>query len=1279
MNGSSVWQLTPPTGVVADLALTLSDSPDPVFGTTPLTYTLAVSNAGPSAATSLSVFLTLPSGAAFSSAAGPGWTCGESGGVVTCTRPTLSVGAAPDITVQVTPGPAATVLTSLARVSATETDPNLANNSDTEATTVNAPLVWIGRRTKTMVADSGELAPNANVTYTLTLTNTGSATQADNPGHELVDALPATVTLVSASATSGTATTDLPANTVTWDGSLPSGGSVTISIHATIRPTVALGTTIANQATVYYDADCNGSNEATTPTDDPAAPGANDPSSFIVGSIWTTRGPYGATVRALAMDPANPATLYVGTYSGGVFKSTTSGGTWTAANTGLTEWRVQTLAIDPASPATLYAGTYSGGVFKSTDSGGTWASANTGLASLRVDALVIDPTSPTTLYAASGGVYRSTNSGGTWTAANTGLTCGSQVLAINPSSPATLYAGGSGGVCKSTDSGATWTPVNNGLTNLYVMALAVDPVTPSTLYAGTRDGVYKSTDSGGTWAGAITGSSNYMTYMLAIDRTSPSTVYAGTESGLYKSTNSGGTWAVTGPGGIPRALAIDPTASATLYAGIDDGRGVFKSTNGGGTWTAASEGLTNLEIWAVAVSPSTPATVYAGIETGVFKSTNSGGTWARGNLWAPVFTLAVDPTTPATVYAGTDNGVKRSTNSGDTWAPTGLKFTYVYALAIDPTTPTTLYAGTDSGEVFKSTNSGATWTAASTGLPTIPEIRALAIDPMTPTTLYAGKDYGDGVFKSTDSGSTWAAANTGLTSLYVCALAIDPTSPATLYAGTWGGVFKSTNSGGTWAETSLRYSNVCALAIDPTTPGTLYAGTDTGVFKSTDSGGTWVSVNKGLPGLSVSALAIGSTNPATVYAGTTTAGVWQATAPVRGDSDLTITLSDSPDPVNATTPLTYTISVANGGPDVARSVSVSHTLPSGVTFGSASSSSSDWYCSRSSAIVTCTRPSLPVGAAPDIGVRVTPGSAATVLSSLATVSAAENDPNPADNTDTETTTVVAAPFVSIGTRTKTVLADSGEFLTGTAVTYTITLTNTGTATQADNSGHELVDALPSTLALVSADATTGSVVADLLGNSVAWDGSLPSGSSVTVTVHATIQPTLALGTAIANQATVYYDADGNGTNEATTLTDDPDKPGANDLTSFVVVSPPTDFYTLTPCRLLDTRDATGTFGGPALAAGGDRVLPLFGRCDIPTTARAVSVNLTVTQPTAQGNLRLYPAGTPLPLVSAINYVAGQTRANNAIAPLNGLGELAIRCSQASGTAHFILDVNGYFE
>jgi uncharacterized repeat protein (TIGR01451 family) len=380
--------------------------------------------------------------------------------------------------------------------------------------------------------------------------------------------------------------------------------------------------------------------------------------------------------------------------------------------------------------------------------------------------------------------------------------------------------------------------------------------------------------------------------------------------------------------------------------------------------------------------------------------------------------------------------------------------------------------------------------------------------------------------------------------------------------------------------------------------------------------------------------------------------------------------------VFGTTPLTYTLAASNAGPGAASSVSVSQTLPVGVVFGSVSGSG--WTCGHSTGVVTCTRPTLTVGAASSITVRVTPGPAATVLTSSASISAEETDPNPANNSDTETTTVTA-PLVWMQTRTKTVLADAGGFVASANVIYTLTLTNAGSAIQADNPGSELVDTLPSTVTLVSASATPGTAAANLPANAVTWNGSLASGGSATITIHATIQPTVALGTTISNQGTIYYDADGNGTNEATTLTDDPAAPGANDPTSFIVVSPAMDFHTLEPCRLLDTRAATGTFGGPALAAGGDRVFPLFGRCGIPTTARALSVNLTATQPTAQGNLRLYPAGTSLPLASSINYVAGQTRANNAIAPLNGLGELAVRCSQASGTAHLILDVNGYFE
>jgi hypothetical protein len=75
----------------------------------------------------------------------------------------------------------------------------------------------------------------------------------------------------------------------------------------------------------------------------------------------------------------------------------------------------------------------------------------------------------------------------------------------------------------------------------------------------------------------------------------------------------------------------------------------------------------------------------------------------------------------------------------------------------------------------------------------------------------------------------------------------------------------------------------------------------------------------------------------------------------------------------------------------------------------------------------------------------------------------------------------------------------------------------------------------------------------------------------------------------------------------------------------------------------------------------------------------VSVNVTITQPTAGGDLRLYPAGSALPPTSTINYRKGQTRANNAVVSLGAAGDLAVQCDQATGIVHFILDVNGYFQ
>jgi glucose/arabinose dehydrogenase len=128
------------------------------------------------------------------------------------------------------------------------------------------------------------------------------------------------------------------------------------------------------------------------------------------------------------------------------------------------------------------------------------------------------------------------------------------------------------------------------------------------------------------------------------------------------------------------------------------------------------------------------------------------------------------------------------------------------------------------------------------------------------------------------------------------------------------------------------------------------------------------------------------------------------------------------------------------------------------------------------------------------------------------------------------------------------------------------------------------------------------------------------------------------------------------------------------------INPPaTSFHTVSPCRVVDTRNATGTYGGPALSAGGTRNFHLAGQCNVSAGARSVSVNVTVTGPGVAGDLRIYPAGSPLASTSVINFRAGQTRANNAVLLLSPTGDISVRYDAVSGTVQFLLDVNGYFE
>ena len=304
------------------------------------------------------------------------------------------------------------------------------------------------------------------------------------------------------------------------------------------------------------------------------------------------------------------------------------------------------------------------------------------------------------------------------------------------------------------------------------------------------------------------------------------------------------------------ALAINPLNPSTIYAATDIG--VLRSTDGGASWDATNNGLPSARVTAVALDPSNPSTVYVGTQ-GVFKSTDGGETWAPAANGIPssslgVAAIAVDPAHPSILYAGlfanSGFGLARSTNGGATWmavASTVLPNTTFDGLALGPANSSTVYAASMNGGVFKSTDAGAHWAAASNGLPPSPRVNALALDPSNPSTLYA-RVRGAGLFKSKDGGASWAPANNGLSASndlagFASALVIDPSNSLIVYTGTYsGGVFKSIDGAASWKpmNSGLPPDSGGALAIDPTHPSIVYAGTSDGrIFKSTNGGTTW--------------------------------------------------------------------------------------------------------------------------------------------------------------------------------------------------------------------------------------------------------------------------------------------------------------------------------------------------------------------------------------------------------------------------------------------------------
>ena len=199
-------------------------------------------------------------------------------------------------------------------------------------------------------------------------------------------------------------------------------------------------------------------------------------------------------------------------------------------------------------------------------------------------------------------------------------------------------------------------------------------------------------------------------------------------------------------------------------------------------------------------------------------------------------------------------------------------------------------------------------------------------------------------------------------------------------------------------------------------------------------------------------------------------------------------------------------------------------------------------------------------------------------------------------------------------------------------------------------------------------------------------GLRPGGTAREGTDYATIPGTITFATGVSR---LFVDVDPFDDNqkegeETVTLAVEPQAgmlagPGARIVLADDESPNPQGFYTVTPCRIVDTRGPASPWGAPALASGEVRVFEAGGRCGIPADATAVSVNLTVVSPPASGHATLMQTGTAVPFTSSLNFRAGQTRANSSILRLVGAPpSLAVFVYTFSGSVDLIVDVNGYF-
>lgn len=611
-------------------------------------------------------------------------------------------------------------------------------------------------------------------------------------------------------------------------------------------------------------------------------------------------------------------------------------GSWVSMGPNLTDGgyagigRVNCVAFHPTDNNTLWVGTPSGGLWKTTDGGSTWTVLTDANAVLGVSDIAIpsDYETSHTIYIATGdrdggslwslgsgarsdncsvGVLKSTDGGATWS--STGLTYAVSSnkligrLLISPIDNNVLFAATSDGIKKSTNGGTSWSTVYSFSQQYYVdmiMDMEFNSGTSTIMYASTKDygrgcQILKSSDSGDSWSAIKTYGDTIYRVELAVTPADPNYIYtiaSKRNGGLYaisKSTNGGtnftemvygddpnrsylyyfsdGSGENSGQGGYDLSIAVSPTdKNLVLIGGVNS----WKSADGGTTWNICNM-WTSSASWNKSGAPvvhadkhahifRTDGTLFEGNDGGIYRSYDNGTTWtdlSSGLRISQMYRLGVSQTDEHLTITGLqDNGSKLLSGSSwyDVTGGDGME------CIIDYTNKNTQYATYVNGEIYRTANN---WTNRTTISDNIGGgnyygawVTPYIIDPNDNNSLYVG--YAD-VWKTTDQGNSFTKISTINSSDLLRSMAIAPSNSNFLYVADRYHIWRTNNGGTSWTDITgtlpVSTNNITYIAVKNTDENTLWVtmgGYDTKrVYQSTDGGSTWISISNGLPSLPV--------------------------------------------------------------------------------------------------------------------------------------------------------------------------------------------------------------------------------------------------------------------------------------------------------------------------------------------------------------------------------------------------------------------------------------------